>query len=135
MQLSDFFNGFQSTLPRGSDEIGGSFERKTAISIHAPLRERLPTGVANLEVRAISIHAPLRERRVACGPAGGQQYHFNPRSLTGATYNNQLSNVAKADFNPRSLTGATKGVFRNIASRFISIHAPLRERLQKELQE
>ena len=54
---------FQSTLPRGSDQnvTGRDF------------------------LAAISIHAPSRERRIRC-LWRGVIYHFNPRSLAGATY-------------------------------------------------
>ena len=79
----------------------------TLISIHAPSRERLPTGVPNLEVRAISIHAPSRERRTLLFQLCALRY-FNPRSLAGATYMVRIT------------TGFTN----------ISIHAPSRERHQ-----
>ena len=54
---------FQSTLPRGSDVWYSIYKHNKAISIHAPSRERLR-------------HLPAQ---------GSRPYHFNPRSLAGAT--------------------------------------------------
>ena len=98
---------FQSTLPYGSDvcpligrEVGQT------ISIHAPLRERLPPKPCSYRSKGISIHAPLRERRLS--PHGSScDRDFNPRSLTGATPWNSMITKIPANFNPRSLTGAT----------------------------
>ena len=76
---------FQSTLPYGSDKRWDYLFGSKAISIHAPLRERLGFGLL------------LRNTLT----------HFNPRSLTGATCICFNSSMAGANFNPRSLTGAT----------------------------
>ena len=76
---------FQSTLPYGSDTISsqvtlrssnfnprsltgatilwGKFACLIIISIHAPLRERLPPILTGVLAIGISIHAPLRERQ------------------------------------------------------------------------
>ena len=100
---------------------------------------------------AISIHAPLRERLHALSSIVLMVY-FNPRSLTGATgrtHKNPRCHVLFQStlpygsdgqqcrrkhrcyhFNPRSLTGATEK-YADIRQRMaISIHAPLRERLE-----
>ena len=119
---------FQSTLPYGSD-----FEISIVTVPADDFNPRSLTGATENPVinpwgEKISIHAPLRERpepicrRRRCDgfqstlPYGSdyarkirqnRQYHFNPRSLTGATrpHVNQISD--SKDFNPRSLTGAT----------------------------
>ena len=98
---------FQSTLPYGSDDISAAPVRETCdfnprsltgatdiiplfvtfntISIHAPLRER-PIRSSRFEKgRSISIHAPLRER-LHINKIILHSKHFNPRSLTGATW-------------------------------------------------
>ena len=75
----------------------------------------------------ISIHAPLRERLPKSDNQHSHQ-NFNPRSLAGAT-SNQIKYVCPhCDFNPRSLAGATAEDGTNITCLIISIHAPLRER-------
>ena len=59
-----FLSKFQSTLPHGSDLCLGLYLRsKKNISIHAPSRERPYLGIT----------------------WGAVKWHFNPRSLTGAT--------------------------------------------------
>ena len=107
MQLSNFLDGFQSTLPRGSDlhvpyssgtgvpfqstlprgsdRICTAEDVRASISIHAPSRERLSIGTDDVGDDAISIHAPSRERPENKKDAQLLRY-FNPRSLAGATY-------------------------------------------------
>ena len=161
---------FQSTLPYGSDllsprvrRLGCHFNPRSLtgatemlseiqiyrrISIHAPSRERLNTGVIVTSHLVISIHAPSRERLpqafnsafAKCisihAPSRERLLHYLWAHLCGY-------------FNPRSLAGATlKFFFRFKAARFqstlprgsdiiiaishfgaiISIHAPSRER-------
>ena len=87
--------------------------RRNCISIHAPLRERRFLIFYLIVIFLISIHAPSRERHkiplCCCLPPQFQStlphgsdngakykipryYHFNPRSLTGATsYSQHLS--------------------------------------------
>ncbi len=77
---------FQSTLPYGSDIADYFAAGGTAISIHAPLRERQIASIFN-HMDNISIHAPLRERNIHHILLTGF-LNFNPRSLTGA---NQIS--------------------------------------------
>ena len=77
---------FQSTLPYGSDKRWDYLFGSKAISIHAPLRERLGFGLL------------LRNTLT----------HFNPRSLTGATFKAITLHINTLNFNPRSLTGATQ---------------------------
>ena len=104
-QVHTNFSQFQSTLPHGSD-IGLLADKDYEyISIHAPSRERLmlqtllytilafqstlphgsdPYALPNENGKIISIHAPSRERlmKTCRSPL---KFHFNPRSLTGAT--------------------------------------------------
>ena len=80
--------------------------------------------------QCISIHAPLRERHRTAKVAPAWENDFNPRSLTGATEPMGQS-TANPNFNPRSLTGATDTVLGDGWGTEISIHAPLRERLQR----
>ena len=128
--LSDSENGFQSTLPRGSDIVMSEKElTDLIISIHAPSRERPPS--------ASSLPLPA---------------DFNPRSLAGATITLRQAKTGAENFNPRSLAGATIKIqkklkliifqstlprgsdqslyFLKIWLLAISIHAPSRERLK-----
>ena len=78
---------FQSTLPHGSDLIDTPVRRLlVGISIHAPSRERLIVIHDVIAALIISIHAPSRERPDYLRPHLRLHIHFNPRSLTGATY-------------------------------------------------
>ena len=98
-----------------------------AISIHAPLRGRLPAVLKALDVGGISIHAPLRGRRDTEGFLESCKY-FNPRPLAGATRSltsnflpilfqstppcggdRWIMRIGKisVNFNPRPLAGAT----------------------------
>ena len=122
---------FQSTLPRGSDQLviifsvrlrwnfnprslaGATvwysiYKHNKAISIHAPSRERPGDGYSALKFGSISIHAPSRERPISrCNPSYTSD--FNPRSLAGATLHSlQCRSIKKDYFNPRSLAGATR---------------------------
>ena len=121
------------------------------ISIHAPLRERLmkqlckcslasyfnPRSLTGATVRrpgvfiklTISIHAPLRERLSLRLALQVLYLDFNPRSLTGATTRCWKDIRLIGYFNPRSLTGATQIDAGTVYNAYISIHAPLRERL------
>ena len=85
-------------------------------------------GDAMLEGNEISIHAPLRERRYVLAYFRFS-WHFNPRSLAGATIPPIPMLCAICYFNPRSLAGATKSQKPTTSNKKISIHAPLRERL------
>ena len=124
---------FQSTLPHGSDHQAKLFWKFCKeISIHAPSRERpLLENTSVCITDTISIHAPSRERpsRISQAlfyqqfqstlPHGSDRgrtrtykyvYHFNPRSLTGATPVGKDFCINHGyNFNPRSLTGATTG--------------------------
>ena len=105
----DYYEEFQSTLPRGSDDDEMiRYSGVGDISIHAPSRERprtlqcfshalpfqstLPRGSDHMTLNTyikhhrISIHAPSRERPRARSSASPTRYHFNPRSLAGATW-------------------------------------------------
>ena len=62
------------------------------------------------EAKAISIHAPLRERLVMLVLVIIVLTNFNPRSLAGATRMLRALRFAGRDFNPRSLTGATQNL-------------------------
>ena len=101
---------FQSTLPYGSDV-------KLMFAID--------------EYRYISIHAPLRERQKSilfclC------LYYFNPRSLTGATVIIAVLGLY-AVFQSTLPYGSDQfAVGDDDSSASISIHAPLRERLNQQ---
>ena len=76
------------------------------VSIHAPVKERLPfTGVKDKNGE-VSIHAPVKER-----PAP----------------NCQPTKAADC-FNPRSREGATAFMFCKETAGHVSIHAPVKER-------
>ena len=55
----------------------------SAVSIHAPVRERLQSS-ADLLVAVVSIHAPVRERLARTLNTGANS-GFNSRSREGAT--------------------------------------------------
>ena len=121
-----------------------------AISIHAPLRERLEF-IFWRTWRILRFQSTLPYGSdFAAGVILARGQHFNPRSLTGATTKEHYADkpqgisihaplrerlrkrqaaLGATDFNPRSLTGAT--CFHTLlrAMALISIHAPLRERL------
>ena len=97
---------FQSTLPCGSDVgIDVPIMQRTDISIHAPLRERHSTKSFASSRSSFQSTLPCGSDAFS-GLSRWQRYHFNPRSLAGATF------LALAAFKTTS----------------ISIHAPLRER-------
>ena len=129
-----------------------SHQRKPVISIHAPLRERLQSTTSiyflfifqstlpygsdvavdksKVGFCGISIHAPLRERQM---PNIQRLFisHFNPRSLTGATLPPLLL-VKLMSFQSTLPYGSdvmSKELFEKVTKNVISIHAPLRERL------
>ena len=127
--VAQLLEQFQSTLPRGSDADEHLLQAVLRISIHAPSRERPGAHPA-----------PCRAR------------HFNPRSLSGATEPSAVACDWSRYFNPRSLAGATLlcrlssmlHLFQSTLPsgsddtqaaqhlrRRISIHAPLRERLNR----
>ena len=130
---SDCFS-FQSTLPYGSEEFADLPSSVRAISIHAPLRERLPYGsddrshvyktTFNISIHAplrerpiiekgksiirISIHAPLRERRAANRLFSGILISIHAPLRERLSFTRFMTN--NRHFNPRSLTGATFGI-------------------------
>ena len=101
---------FQSTLPHGSDpQAVPIFCRKRQISIHAPSRER--PGVKALSTLGV--------------------VNFNPRSLTGATWNATAYIPTSAYFNPRSLTGATDS--QKLAQQYMIFQSTLPHGSDKDL--
>ena len=122
---------FQSTLPRGSDDI-----TPTAAGDIGLFQSTLPRGSDainhdEMELIKISIHAPSRERLESV-PYVSTSAYFNPRSLAGATFKFDIRARLAAsisihapsrerpvtlllirepllNFNPRSLAGATQG--------------------------
>ena len=144
---------FQSTLPYGSD---GVF--MFLFSAQHRFQSTLPYGsdkVKELEeqIPEISIHAPLRERPYVKVSAAYDPCHFNPRSLTGATLRLLLF-IAACRFQSTLPYGSDfpSASDKQYISQFqstlpygsdgadhdqyhcaeISIHAPLRERLQED---
>ena len=96
---------FQSTLPHGSDAILHNIALNAIISIHAPSRERL--RAIHERSRTALFQSTLPHGSDTLPPSFlPTSLHFNPRSLTGATYI------------PKSYELQSK----------ISIHAPSRER-------
>ena len=96
---------FQSTLPRGSDSNKVAFDQGYYISIHAPSRER--RAISSITVFTAQFQSTLpRGSDHACATMMACRWHFNPRSLAGAT-----TNAAEVQ-----------------AYLTISIHAPSRER-------
>ena len=121
-----------------------------AISIHAPLRARLLVQHSLLTKKSISILAPSRERRklihsffcvffISILAPSRELLYSGTSSSTPAGFQSTLpcgSDLflihqfqAHLYFNPRSLAGATYDGADISAEYFISIHAPLRERL------
>ena len=82
---------------------------------------------AEIGVSYISIHAPLRERRYAQSVQHNKTDHFNPRSLAGATTEQKTFRIV-GEFQSTLPCGSDGGAVTIDASRYISIHAPLRER-------
>ena len=147
--LSDSENGFQSTLPRGSDIVMSEKElTDLIISIHAPSRER-PPSASSLPLPADFNPRSLAGATITLRQAKTGAENFNPRSLAGATIKIQKklkliifqstlprgsdvfcssSRCLLSDFNPRSLAGATTKAVVKWYCASISIHAPSRER-------
>ena len=99
-------NAFQSTLPRGSDSLPATSSEPTAISIHAPSRERRLAVRTAERAAHISIHAPSRERQARIADWIG-----SPSISIHAPSRERLRTVQwyiyRCYFNPRSLAGAT----------------------------
>ena len=143
---------FQSTLPRGSDGYYFSHRRNFGeISIHAPSRERLTIILACTKHINISIHAPSRERHVQeffdlytdaiSIHAPSRERHKTPlcsslRLLFQSTlprgsdtiiiYNQKNMELQFQSTLPRGSDGTSDIIIYKL--RFISIHAPSRER-------
>ena len=99
------------------------------ISIHAPSRERLDPAEEAYAKALISIHAPSRERQPSQLYVQHHPYHFNPRSLAGATvalYNINALIIISIHAPSRERLHESE-IYT--PGRLISIHAPLRERL------
>ena len=77
---------------------------------------------------SISIHAPLRERLI-CSVMVTPLNRFQSTLPYGSDFLIVKILVKSVNFNPRSLTGATSLHRDHLQLFFISIHAPLRERL------
>ena len=60
--------------------------------------------------------------------------NFNPRPLAGATVAGVVNRKTPTDFNPRPLAGATGAATIGDEAHAISIHAPLRGRLNRHLR-
>ena len=119
---------FQSTLPYGSDFCSWQTFISSKISIHAPLRERLLFHYPEDFVLVISIHAPLRERR-AVGTCENKCCTISIHAPLRERLVAMKRSICWKNFNPRSLTGATYQDGSQGIDHKISIHAPLRERL------
>ena len=142
---------FQSTPPCGGDLCDAILDRTTDISIHAPLRGRQvimlkrynndnfnPRPLAGATALDVSPAEIIEfQSTPPCGGDGhqdGQQppaYDFNPRPLAGATLNPAQISTEGKNFNPRPLAGATTSENTFKFSSSISIHAPLRGRLNQ----
>ena len=120
---------FQSTLPRGSDNLHLS-RRYFRFLFQSTLPRGSDTETsAQAEGSAgISIHAPSRERQFGTNSPSTIFLYFNPRSLAGATLSAELYCSCCNYFNPRSLAGATINQCIDNTRSGISIHAPSRER-------
>ena len=81
--------------------------QRTAISIHAPSRERLISGILYNNLWLISIHAPSRERR-QCFTAFYTAHAFQSTLPHGSDSLPLEVKSLGGYFNPRSLTGATR---------------------------
>ena len=119
---------FQSTLPCGSDLIVTVQGDTKTISIHAPLRERLIIILLIPKYADISIHAPLRERHMVFLLLISWLL-FQSTLPCGSDLLNFIKRPKSTNFNPRSLAGATFSYLWSLPWLYISIHAPLRERL------
>ena len=125
--LYNYYEKFQSTLPRGSDFYFFfctlycfNFNPRSLAGATEPFR------AYNL-IYNISIHAPSRERHMHClrGPTKPIFQSTLPRG-SDRTFPCLQSDLQY--FNPRSLAGATYALFARANKTYISIHAPSRER-------
>ena len=141
---------FQSTLPHGNDlKPLVTISPKAAISIHAPLRERL-SGNSNLKDTTVfqstlprgsdsvfNSHQSAKSRFQSTLPRGSDasfSFFFCRYSAFQSTLPHgsdqlfSLNRLVLAYFTPRSLAGATLPSVSFVLADLISIHAPSRER-------
>ena len=146
---------FQSTLPRGSDQVtlrrsivGTDFNPRSLagatipdyylklferISIHAPSRERLRFSAIMMAALLFQSTLPRGSDADSSSYAGNTAL-FQSTLPRGSDGNLSLHSMARSNFNPRSLAGATfdrSFVYKTTFD--ISIHAPSRERRQQGL--
>ena len=128
----------------------GVLGRDSYISIHAPLRGRLSRSPTDYEQLLFQSTPPCGGDSPRLWASPGASY-FNPRPLAGATEMRAMLDADEENFNPRPLAGATGSSHPySLLPRFqstppcggdqeprqfallvgISIHAPLRGRLQ-----
>ena len=119
---------FQSTPPCGGDPPEPGELEHSLISIHAPLRGRLPIFLDNAESVVFQSTPPCGGDKRATR-AGSSWHNFNPRPLAGATVWSISWPFRHLHFNPRPLAGATPPRYLVLLEMIISIHAPLRGRL------
>ena len=109
---------FQSTLPRGSDAGLLSSSFLSAISIHAPSRERQTLYKRDLQLFIFQSTLPRGSDATRTIKNSSRLEDFNPRSLAGATHNPDNGRGRHAHFNPRSLAGATDSVVESEVNTF-----------------
>ena len=121
---------FQSTLPYGSDSVARQAFADIAISIHAPLRERLLLGGLPLLEKLISIHAPLRERLISQRDKTVMQIFQSTLPYGSDAEFADLPSSVRA-FQSTLPYGSDLIFLNKSHDQKISIHAPLRERHSK----
>ena len=121
---------FQSTPPCGGDRPPTADDKQAfEISIHAPLRGRLDPQSSSLFLFCISIHAPLRGR-LRGSWLMLKRARFQSTPPCGGDPAGCKFSTSPRHFNPRPLAGATGPDAAKAPPDRISIHAPLRGRLQ-----
>ena len=118
---------FQSTLPRGSD-VPAHHHR----SCVADFNPRSLAGATLLELHSINDGVNFNPRSLAGATVWDgvvlHEYEFQSTLPRGSDVPAHHHRSCVADFNPRSLAGATSSQSFCFCCRYISIHAPSRER-------
>jgi len=120
---------FQSTPPCGGESTLIIQGRSSCVSIHAPVRGRMPPTEQNPNALRVSIHAPVRGRiSGSSGRWSGPWFQSTPPC--GGEYAAPDQSCGQSGFNPRPRAGANPK--RRVGQKRgpVSIHAPVRGRIK-----
>jgi len=117
---------FQSTPPRGGDQIKSAYLLRQAVSIHAPARGRLRTEQETGDMD-VSIHAPARGRPTP-KPLSSRFLKFQSTPPRGGDMMPFQNSVTKYKFQSTPPRGGDEELSKTLSLSPVSIHAPARGR-------